>query len=127
MFVLFSIATLACTTPKKNVAGTQNFQEKNPVVLSKHANLREALWKKAIESAIQLERDVEQFLLQPTPDSLALARNSWRQARDDYSPTEVFRFQNGPIDHAENGVEGFLNAWPLDEGFIDYTVDDANS
>ncbi|MDX1446975.1 imelysin family protein, partial [Lishizhenia sp.] len=32
---------------------------------------------------------------------------------------EVFRFQEGPIDDA-NGPEGFLNAWPLDEAYIDY-------
>ena len=38
-----------------------------------------------------------------------------------YSPTEVFRFYGGPIDD-DNGPEGLLNAWPLDEVFIDYVL-----
>lgn len=36
-----------------------------------------------------------------------------------YGQTEAFRFYAGPIDD-EAGLEGFINAWPLDEVYIDY-------
>jgi uncharacterized iron-regulated protein len=32
---------------------------------------------------------------------------------------QKFRFANGPIDD-ENGPESLMNAWPLDENYIDY-------
>ena len=30
------------------------------------------------------------------------------------------RFYDGPIDNEDDGPEGLINAWPLDETFIDY-------
>jgi putative iron-regulated protein len=35
-----------------------------------------------------------------------------------YGQTEAFRFYGGPIDSA-NGPEGRMNAWPMDESFVD--------
>ena len=32
----------------------------------------------------------------------------------------MFRFYGGPIDNEENGPEGLINAWPMDESYIDY-------
>ncbi|HKY16825.1 MAG TPA: imelysin family protein, partial [Microthrixaceae bacterium] len=43
---------------------------------------------------------------------------------DDYGVTEAFRFYGGPIDHEEDGPEGQINAWPLDEAYIDYVEGD---
>ena len=48
-------------------------------------------------------------------------------ARDDYGPTEVYRFYDGPIDNAEDGPEGLVNAWPLDEAYIDYVEGDPDA
>jgi putative iron-regulated protein len=36
-----------------------------------------------------------------------------------YGRTEVFRFGGGPIDTRQGGVETFLNAWPVDEEYIE--------
>jgi putative iron-regulated protein len=51
-------------------------------------------------------------------------------SRESYGQTEAFRLSNGPIDAEEGWVadsygalEGQLNAWPLDENMIDYTID----
>ena len=41
-------------------------------------------------------------------------------ARDDYGPTEAFRFYDGPIDNPDDGPEGQINAWPMDEAYVDY-------
>src|SRR3546814_11978121 len=49
------------------------------------------------------------------------ARGAWVAARVPYQQTEVFRFGNPIVDD----WEGKVNAWPLDEGLIDY-VDDGS-
>ena len=46
-------------------------------------------------------------------------RNAWKRARIPYGQTEAFRFYGGPIDDAD-GPEGQLNAWPMDESYVDY-------
>ena len=58
-------------------------------------------------------------------------KNAWLTARESYGVTEIHRLSNGPIDAEEGWVaeaygalEGQLNAWPLDENMIDYTVDE---
>ena len=58
---------------------------------------------------------------------MAAAREAWLAARDDYGPTEAFRFYGGPIDNEQDGPEGLLNAWPLDEAYIDYVEGDQNA
>ena len=44
------------------------------------------------------------------------ARARWLEARVPYQRTEAYRFGNPIVD----GWEGKVNAWPLDEGLIDY-------
>ncbi|RMG96179.1 MAG: iron-regulated protein, partial [Deltaproteobacteria bacterium] len=60
-------------------------------------------------------------------ESLAFARAQWLAAREPYLPTEAFRFYDGPIDDPERGVEGMVNAWPLDEAYIDYVEGDPDA
>jgi putative iron-regulated protein len=52
----------------------------------------------------------------PSGQTLSEARNAWLQARVPYQQTEVYRFGNPVVDD----WEGKVNAWPLDEGLIDY-------
>ncbi len=54
-------------------------------------------------------------------------QHAWLRARDDYGVTEIYRFYEGPIDNEENGPEGLINAWPLDESYIDYVDGDASA
>lgn len=51
-------------------------------------------------------------------ENLALARGAWRAARAPYQQTEAYRFGNKIVDE----WEGKVNAWPLDEGLIDYVA-----
>jgi putative iron-regulated protein len=67
---------------------------------------------------LALRKAVQAFVEQPSSDALAAARNAWRAARETYGQTEAFRFYGGPIDD-ERGPEGRLNAWPIDESFVD--------
>ena len=47
---------------------------------------------------------------------MSAAKAAWLAARVPYQQTEVFRFGNPIVDD----WEGKVNAWPLDEGLIDY-------
>jgi putative iron-regulated protein len=52
----------------------------------------------------------------PSQVTLDAARTAWKAARVPYQQTEAYRFGNPIVDD----WEGRVNAWPLDEGLIDY-------
>jgi putative iron-regulated protein len=83
-----------------------------------------ASYAASLESARAMDAAVDVFVAGPTAATLEAARDAWRPARVDYSPTEAFRFYGGPIDDATTGKETFINAWPLDEAYIDYVAGD---
>lgn len=87
-------------------------------VVRHHAALVHATYEDTLAAALDLQRAVTAFLARPADEPLAAARGAWREAREWYGQTEAFRFYGGPVD-AENGPEGRLNAWPLDEAYID--------
>ena len=62
---------------------------------------------------------VNAFVANPTAETHQAAKDTWLAAREPYGQSEAFRFYGGPIDD-ENGPEGLLNAWPLDEAYVDY-------
>lgn len=69
----------------------------------------------AAAGARALQTAVDGFLDRPSADTLAAARMAWVKARPSYLVTEAFRFYDGPIE----AVEGRINAWPLNEAYID--------
>ena len=78
----------------------------------------------SLESATELDAAIDAFLADPTDETLEAAKQAWLAARDDYGLTEAFRFYGGPIDNEDDGPEGLINAWPLDEAYIDYVEGD---
>lgn len=66
------------------------------------------------------KKPLSSFLAQPNQQTLDAARLAWVQARQPYLMTEAYRFYEGPIDAPETGPEGRINAWPVNEAFIDY-------
>ncbi len=89
-------------------------------------------YKASHAAALSLQQSIEAFLAKPSAVSLARARFAWINARIPYLQTEAFRFYDGPIDFAdvdkdEEGPEGRINAWPLNEAFIDYVKGKPNS
>ncbi len=83
-----------------------------------------AAYAASLASATDLDEAIDAFVADPTDDALATAKDAWLAARDDYGLTEAFRFYGGPIDDEEDGPEGLINAWPLDEAYIDYVEGD---
>jgi putative iron-regulated protein len=57
------------------------------------------------------------LIAEPNDETLAAARSAWKEARPWYQQSEGYRFGNAIVDD----WEGRVNAWPLDEGLIDYT------
>jgi len=85
-------------------------------VITTYANIAEAAYSDSVAGAIQLKSKIDAFLNDPTEANLEAARQAWRDARVPYMQTEVYRFGNEIVDE----WEGRVNAWPLDEGLIDY-------
>lgn len=83
-------------------------------------------YRASLAAAESMRAAIRAFCASPSDVSLARARATWIAAREIYGRTEVFRFGNGPIDSRRGGVETFLNAWPVDEAYID-AVDGADS
>ena len=85
-------------------------------VVSTYSDLAEAAYGDSLTTARELQSAVEAFLANPSDAALQTARAAWIAARVPYQQTEVFRFGNPIVDD----WEGKVNAWPLDEGLIDY-------
>ena len=96
-------------------------------VVRNYADGAHAMYAKSLASAEALDAAIDRFLASPSEVRLDAAKRAWLLARDDYGPTEVYRFYEGPIDNPEDGPEGLVNAWPLDEAYIDYVEGDANA
>jgi len=89
-------------------------------VIANYANMAHANYRKAYDDAVALETAITTFTATPTEANLTAAKTAWKTSRESYGTTEGFRFADGPIDNAD-GPEGFINSWPLDENYIDYT------
>ena len=89
-------------------------------VLDTYADIALAGYEDSLTTAKALQAKIEAFLAEPTEERLAEAKAAWLAARVPYQQTEVFRFGNRIVDD----WEGKVNAWPLDEGLIDYVDGD---
>ena len=85
-------------------------------VLTNYANIAAAGYGDALSTAKALETAVDALIATPSDETLNAAREAWKAARIPYQQTEAFRFGNPIVDE----WEGRVNAWPLDEGLIDY-------
>ena len=85
-------------------------------VLTTYADIAEAKYEDSLDTAKALDAAVEALIAEPSEATLAAARDAWKAARIPYQQTEVYRFGNPIVDD----WEGRVNAWPLDEGLIDY-------
>ncbi len=85
-------------------------------VLENYRSLAELEFSDALAQAKALNTAIDAFLADPTEKTLASAKTAWFASRVPYQQTEVYRFGNAYVDE----WEGKVNAWPLDEGLIDY-------
>ncbi len=99
-------------------------------ILDAYANIALDNYSDALRDAIELRFRIDAFASNPSAENFRAAKKAWLISRETYGATEIFRLSNGPIDAEEGWVadtygalEGQINAWPLDENMIDYTID----
>jgi len=121
-------AVMAITGCNANNANPMNAETN---MITAYANIAYANYNDALNDAKALKIAVDKFAMNPNKITLDNAKAAWLISRESYGQTEIFRLANGPVD-AEDGwvaekygsLEGQLNAWPLDENMIDYTVNE---
>lgn len=105
--------------------------------LARYADMAHSSYEKAYDSSVELKTALDALAENPTDDTLTAAREAYTNARNYYLQTEVFRFSGGPIDNADaNDGDGYfadydyaagdlevrMNAWPLNELYIECEV-----
>ncbi|MCD1264979.1 peptidase [Shinella sumterensis] len=89
----------------------------DPAAIVKHyAEIAHAKFSDSLDAAKALDAAVDALIAKPSDETLKAARAAWLKARVPYQQTEAYRFGNPLVDE----WEGKVNAWPLDEGLIDY-------
>jgi putative iron-regulated protein len=102
------------------VISTARAAEPDPAaVIDTYGDIALAMYEDALTTAKVLQVAVDAFIADPTDEKLQTAKDAWTAARIPYQQTEGFRFGNAIVDD----WEGKVNAWPLDEGLIDYVAE----
>ncbi len=110
-FLTTSAAVLALTTPA--------FAANKADVVANYADIAAAKYEDSLITAKTLQAAVNALIENPSAEALHNAQGAWLASRVPYQQTEVYRFGNAAVDD----WEGKVNAWPLDEGLIDYVGD----
>jgi len=120
-----------CVTNLENMETTKKMEmsQTSPILVA-YVKIAQANYTDALNDAKKLQIAIEDFTSNPSEKTFTNAKIAWLNSRESYGQTEIFRLANGPIDAEEGWVadtygalEGQLNAWPLDENMIDYTID----
>lgn len=116
-FFCKSLLALSCFLFSQSAIQAQTYNE----IAEHYAELASATYQDSLALTEQLASKIDLFLADPNNTTLISSKQAWTDARKVYGLTEVFRFSHPVVDEWEPQV----NAWPLDEGFIDY-VDASN-
>ena len=121
--LIAGLAIVSCGDDNQEPITDSSVKKKD--IIANYAAIAYENYKQAYDDAVILKTAITTFTTTPTEANFTAAKDKWRLARESYGTTEAFRFANGPIDNEANDFapEGLLNAWPLDENYIDY-VDD---
>lgn len=122
MFLALCIGMVSCDDDDDS---TSAFDTTLSEVVNNYATIVHANYQDALTDAMDIKTKVDALIASPSQSTLDAAKDSWLNAQESYGQTEVFRFYGGPIDD-EDGPEGQLNAWPLDESLIDYVTGSVN-
>jgi putative iron-regulated protein len=85
-------------------------------VINGYADLALLKYSDSLAAAQVLDAAIDAFVAAPSAETHQIAKDAWLAARVPYQQTEAYRFGNAVVDE----WEGKVNAWPLDEGLIDY-------
>ncbi len=91
-------------------------------VLNNYSDIAYAVYSDSLVTAQALKVATDALIANPSAETLQKAKEAWKLSRVPYQQSEVYRFGNAVVDD----WEGDLNAWPLDEGLIDYVAPSYN-
>ena len=112
------LALVCCGNAARSSAATTP-----AAVVAHYATLVHANAQDSLAAAQTMQRAIETMLKSPSADTLAAARRAWVTARVPYLQLEATRFYDGPMDR----LDPFMNAWPVDENYVDYVKGDASA
>ncbi|PWJ58008.1 putative iron-regulated protein [Dyadobacter jejuensis] len=125
---LLSLSILnACKSNDSDPVDPEITDAKKQEVVDNYANIVLANYEDAITTAEALQTAIHEFVANPTAAGLEACKTAWLESRNPYLQTEAFRFYDGPIDGTDENFEGLINAWPLDEAYIDYVEGDTTA
>ena len=120
---LAAAVSVAGATPASAASTVKGVSAKDArAAADTYADVVFASYDDSVQSATAMKAAITAFLANPNDATLAAAKQAWLSSRNDYLPTEAFRFYDGPIDNPKHGPEGRINAWPMDEAYVDYVV-----
>lgn len=111
-----SLLASSITVGLISASGASVAAEKGQDIIENYIALASAKYSDSLATAKVLDKKVDAFLANPSEENLKTVKQAWIDARVPYQQTEVYRFGNAAVDD----WEGKVNAWPLDEGLIDY-------
>lgn len=121
MLIKYKMTKTSCLIASALLIGSPSvFAATQEEVVENYADIAYAVFDDAYITAQKLHDSIHQFIQAPSEATLTAARKAWLASRVPYQQSETFRFGNTIVDD----WEGQLNAWPLDEGLIDYVADD---
>ena len=125
LFIWFSVIALSYGSCCNESSGHFNpFDDEKTVgagdVAASYVRIAHSRYSESLKSAQLLLKETRDFLKAPSEKSHENLKKAWLTAHLTYSRCEVFRFGNPNVDAWESKV----NAWPMDEGLIDYVSED---
>nr|WP_323777772.1 imelysin family protein [Amylibacter sp.] len=116
MISLTRTASLLAVAAGLGTAAQADETATKAAVIGTYADIAQATYGDSLQTAKALQAAVSTLIAEPSAEHLQAAKHAWLVSRVPYQQSEVYRFGNAIVDD----WEGKVNAWPLDEGLIDY-------
>lgn len=129
----FSLLMVTCKKEKTEPEPTAPETPSDPNAAKKqqvketYANIAFAVYDDSYKGVVTMKAAISAFLGNKTDANFQACKTAWKNVREVYGLSETFRFADGPIDNPADGPEGFINAWPMDEAFVDYVQGQPNA
>lgn len=119
IYLILLLLLISCNDNKNNALKVE--------VLTTYSQIAYQNYQAAYQQTLVLQEKITQFLANPSDSTYKATKQAWLDSRAIYGQTEVFRFYGSPIDNPQANLEPQINAWPLDESYIDYVEGNPNS
>ena len=119
MILILTVLTVGCKDDTTTEGESEDYDATLQEFIDTYADIVLQSYTDSRDDAEDILVAVTALVDNPSEETHLAAKQAWLNAQETYGQTEVYRFYGGPIDD-DDGPEGALNAWPLDESLIDY-------